>query len=187
LTSALLAFAVLLFAQPAEPTSRLARVADGDIIDSVYTDIVGKRCTTVATDEEVGSATARCRGVDGYDLLVHDEDARMSITVVAPDGSEHPLDYWQLITFDFSTLGTKAEWRLALRGGEVIPIALIVRVNASEADDPSVTTSYLAVAKITPEKICVTDRIGPSADMNAAARRAANTAERRPCLPYPEE
>jgi hypothetical protein len=60
-------------------------------------------------------------------------------------------------------------------------------VNASEGDDPDAITSYLAVAKITPEKICVTDRIDPGADMNVAARRAADTADKRPCLPYPEE
>ncbi|MGH6929287.1 MAG: hypothetical protein ACREEV_13300 [Dongiaceae bacterium] len=123
----------------------------------------------------------------GYELLVTDEDARMSITVIAPDRSHHPLDYWHVVTFAFSSLGTKAEWRVIDRNGDLVPVALIVRVNASEGDDPDVITSYLAVAKITPERICVTDRIDPGAEMNAAARRAADGARDRPCLPDPAE
>jgi hypothetical protein len=153
--------------------------------DSVYTDI--SDCPVVELDEETGATSTLCDGIAGYELLVTDEDARMSVTVIAPDRSQHALDYWHVVTFAFSTLGTKAEWRVIDRNGELAPVALIVRVNASEGDDPSVTASYLAVAKITPEKICVTDRIDPSADMNTTARRAADTADKRPCLPYPEE
>jgi hypothetical protein len=156
-----------------------------EAVDSVYTDIAD--CPMVELDEETGATSALCAGTAGYELLVTDEDARMSVTVIAPDRRQHPLDYWHVVTFAFTTLGTKAEWRVIDRNGEFVPVALIVRVNASEGDDPGVITSYLAVAKITPEKICVTDRIDPSADMNADARRAADTADKRPCLPYPEE
>jgi hypothetical protein len=71
-----------------------------------------------------------------------------------------------------------------MRGGR--PIALIVRVNASEDPvDSSRITSYLAVAKITPTEICVTDRIDPAADGNEAARRAADAAASRPCRTEP--
>ncbi|MGH8223735.1 MAG: hypothetical protein ACREQZ_12260 [Woeseiaceae bacterium] len=151
----------------------------------MYTDIAD--CPMVELDEETGAASTLCAGIAGYELLVTDEDARMSITVIAPDHSRHALDYWHVVTFAFSSLGTKAEWRVIDRNGALVPVALIVRVNASEGDDPSAITSYLAVAKITPETTCVTDRIDPSADMNAAARRAADTTDKRPCLPYPEE
>lgn len=154
-------------------------------VDSAYTDIAD--CPMVELDEETSAASTLCAGTAGYELLVSDEDARMSITVIAPDHSRHALDYWHVVTFAFSTLGTKAEWRVIDRNGERVPVALIVRVNASEGDDPSAITSYLAVAKITREKICVTDRIDPGAGMNAAARRAADSAGDRPCLPDPEE
>jgi hypothetical protein len=106
-------------------------------------------------------------------------DVRMSIDVITPDGTAHELNYWSVITSGFSSLGPRAEWRM--RGGR--PIALIVRVNASEnPENASQLTSYLAVAKITPREICVTDRIAPAPNANEAARTAADSSAGRPCL-----
>lgn len=153
-----------------------------DRIDSVYTDIAGTACATIAVDAETGATTRRCPGIAGYALLVEDDDARMSIVVVAPDGGQYPLEFWQVITAALSTLGEKAEWRVKRQGGKLVPIALIVRVNASGVGDPGVTTSYLAVARIAPQAACVIDRIAPAADMNRWARLAADAAAGKPCL-----
>jgi hypothetical protein len=60
---------------------------------------------------------------------------------------------------------------------------LIVRVNASEnQEDPNKKSSYLAVAKITPQQVCVTDKIAPGATANEEARRAADASSSKPCL-----
>lgn len=148
-------------------------------VRSVYTSLDPDRCRTVSTDEEVGGSVQRCGGVAGYSLVVTDGDARMTIDVVAPGGRVHRLNYWSVITHNFSTVGPRAEWRM--RGTR--PIALIVRVNANEdLEDPSRITSYLAVARITPRGICVTDRIGPVPGANELARRAADAPGTRPCL-----
>ena len=126
------------------------------------------------------SSTSRCPGAAGHVLNVHDGDLRASIDIVTPDGRAHELNYWHVITGGFSTVGPRAEWRM--RGGR--PIALIVRVNASEnPEDSTIITSYLAVAKITARQICVTDRIAPAPNANELARRAADTSADRPCLP----
>lgn len=150
---------------------------------SVYTDISGSRCRTISVHRESGATVQSCPGVAGYKLQVEDDDARMSISVVAPGGKKSELSYWQVITSAFSSLGNKAEWRVTSVRGKTTPVALIVRVNASEdPSNPQRTTSYLAVAKITAAKTCVTDKIGPSATANEEARRAADTAATRPCL-----
>ena len=130
-------------------------------------------------EEEAGGSTSRCPGVAGHALKVMEGDLRMSINVITPDRKEHELSYWSVITGAFSTLGPRAEWRM--RGER--PIALIVRVNASENPEyPERTTSYLAVAKITPAETCVTDRIGPVPDANTVARAAADRSAARACL-----
>lgn len=153
-------------------------------VESVYTDISGKDCVTVELDEEIGSSHLRCPGVAGFQLDLYDSDNRMSLDVVNRDGKSHPLDFWQVITWGFSSLGEKAEWRL--EGGK--PVALIVRVNASEdAEDSSRITSYLAVTKITQEKICVVAKIPPTAKANEVAREAADAASSKPCLAPPVE
>jgi len=144
---------------------------------SVYTSL--EKCRLLRTDEVTGSTARRCPGVAGLALEVADDDLRVSIDVLTPDRRRHPLNYWGVITGNFSTLGPRAEWRL--RGAR--PIALIVRVNANENPDrPNERTSYLAVARISPGRICVTDRIRPSADANVRARRAADASAGRPCL-----
>jgi hypothetical protein len=72
---------------------------------------------------------------------------------------------------------------MALQNGKLVPVALIVRYNASEdPETPNKTMSYLAVAKITPTTICVTERISPGPKANEDARRAADVASTKPCL-----
>lgn len=147
--------------------------------ESVYTDIAPARCKTVETHEEGASSVQKCAGVAGYELLVEDDDSRQSVTVVSPDGKRHPLNYWQVITSAFSSLGEKAEWRVEKKGGKLRPFALIVRVNASEnPEKPDEKTSYLAVAKITADAVCVTDKV----KTNEAARQAADASAAKPCL-----
>ena len=152
---------------------------------SVYSSLSG--CKTVSSDAESGSSTQACRGVGGYNLRLEYGDARESITVISPDGKQHPLSFWEVISTGFSSVGKKAEWRVTKKSGKTIPHALIVRFNASEnPEDSTKVTSYLVVAKITPGKICVTDKIAPSATANEEARRAADASADKPCLEAPQ-
>lgn len=148
--------------------------------DSAYTDLASEKCRTLKTEQDYGATTQQCPGIAGYRLLVEDFDGRQSITVVSPDGRQHPLNFSQTITNAFSTLGKKAEWR---RGPNKQPLALIVRVYASEnPDKPAQQTQYLSVSKIAGNTICVTDKIKNSATMNETARDAADSAANRACL-----
>lgn len=152
-------------------------------LESVYSDLSSSKCRTIEVDKETGSSTQICPGIVGYKLLVLDDDARQSITVVTPDGKNHPLDFWQVITYAFSSVGSKAEWRMASSKGKVSPVALIVRVNASEdGANPTRVASYLAVVKVTPEKICVTHKIRQGVKANETARRTADAAQTAACL-----
>ncbi len=147
--------------------------------ESVYTDIAPARCKTIETHEESAGSVQKCAGVAGYELLVEDDDSRQSVTVVSPDGKKHPLNYWQVITNGFSSLGEKAEWRVEKKGGKLRPYALIVRVNASEnPEKPEEKTSYLAVSKLTAGEVCVTDKV----KTNEEARQAADASADKPCL-----
>ncbi len=152
--------------------------------ETLYSDITAESCKTQSIEEETGGSVQRCTGVAGHDLLILDDDARMSVTVVTPDGEEHPLDYWGVVTSAFSSLGDKAEWRIARTDGKPVPVALIVRVNTVEPDTEK-PRSLLAVAKITPGAICVTDVIPPGAGANEEARRAADGAAGKPCREEP--
>lgn len=148
-------------------------------VTSVYSSLSGCRPVKTGRDWSVHA----CRGVGGYNLQLEYEDARESITVFGPDRKAHPLKLWQVVSSGFSSVGQKAEWRVRTQNGKQLPIALIVRFNASEnPEDSSKITSYLIVAKITPQKICVTDKIAPGATANEEARNAADASADKPCL-----
>ena len=156
---------------------------------SMYTSLAEKQCRKIKSAEAGDDGyEGRCRGVAGYTLLLSEGDLRQNITVITPKGAKHSLELWDVISGGFSSVGPKAEWRMAMQNGKQSPVALIVRYNASEnPDQPDKLSSYLAVSKITPTEICVTDKILPGPNANEDARRAADTAATKPCLKQPQK
>ncbi|HWT00996.1 MAG TPA: cystatin domain-containing protein [Pyrinomonadaceae bacterium] len=170
----------------AAPLTGTRESLPADPATSVYSSL--SNCKRVSLDSESGASTLACRGVGGYNLRLEYSDARESITVISPDGKQHPLNFWEVISTGFSSVGQKAEWRVTKEKGRVVPRALIVRFNTSDGpEDSTKLTSYLAVAKITPGRICVTDKIAPSATANDEARRAADASAAKPCLEAPAQ
>jgi hypothetical protein len=158
-------------------------IAGAQSNDSMYTSMHAKACRTVkSTSAEGGSYVGICNGVAGYKLQLEEGDLRQNIQVITPAGKKHSLELWSVVGSSFSSLGEKAEWRITRAGARVTPIALIVRYNVADPENSTKSTSWLAVAKITAAKICVTDKIAPKADANVAARAAADSAATRPCL-----
>jgi len=151
---------------------------------SVYTPLAEKQCRTIKSpDPQTGDYEGRCRGTAGYTLIVTEGDLRQNVTVVTPKGAKHSLDLWDVISGGFSSVGPKAEWRMAKQNGKLTPVALIIRYNANDdPESPNKQSSYLAVTKITATEICVTDKILPGAKANEEARTAADAAVNKPCL-----
>lgn len=146
---------------------------------SVYTDLSDTKCKTLRSDDEDGILyKGECAGVAGYKLHVIEGDLRQSIDVVFPNKTVHQLRFWEHF-MAFSYTGPRAEWRIKNKK----PFALIVRLNVSEdLNDPSKTTSYLIVSKITKDFACVTDVVKPSKDQNVQARKLADASVNNPCM-----
>jgi hypothetical protein len=162
---------------PATPSSP----SDVGVDPGLYSELEGAACKTVSVDREAGGSTRRCPGVHGYQLLVQDSDARMSIDVVAPDGSITPLQLSSIAgNGAFSSLGPRAEWRPS--DGSA-PTALIVRFNVFEQpEQPDRPTSYLVVARLAANDTCAVGRIAPGPQQNAQARKMAATAAGMACM-----
>ncbi len=152
-------------------------------ISSVYTNLTQNSCKTIATNEETGGETQKCRGIGKWSLLTLYDDQRMSVNVVAPDQAVAELNFWSVVSSGFSSLGTKAEWRVRKEKNGLVPTALIIRVNTSEGEGVKKSgKSYLAVAKITGTETCVTDKIELQRNANLLARKAADSSAEKPCL-----
>ncbi|HLM61361.1 MAG TPA: hypothetical protein VK308_11195 [Pyrinomonadaceae bacterium] len=164
-------------------TLAIGAAAQNAKIESVYTSLETKDCKTIAqSNEGSGSYIGECKGVGGYKLQVTEGDIRQSINVIAPDKKKYELDFTGHISSGFSSVGTKAEWRVMRKGKIVTPVALIVRFNVSEnPEDSSINTSYLVVNKITKNQICITDVIKPSAKANEEARNLADSSAGKAC------
>jgi|HubBroStandDraft_1064217.scaffolds.fasta_scaffold00088_9 hypothetical protein len=159
-----------------------ASAAGDGMITSLYTSLEPKQCRTLPANGESGDVTLRCPGAADYRLLAIDSDSRMSVTLVFPDKSLHPLDFWTVVTSHFSRLGGKAEWRVRQVGGKQVPIALITELNVMEDPESSAERPYLIVAKIGAAGTCVTDKILRGDDAQEQARTAADAAAASPCL-----
>ncbi len=152
------------------------------VLSSVSSSIHVKDCITKLADERLGYR-GDCTGVGGYKLVRLEGDLRASVNIVSPDGKQHELNYWSVITGGFSDLEDSAEWRVQKQGDVITPKALIVQVNASENPaNSSEITSYLAIAKITANEVCVTDKIKDGPKAVAQARAAADASGNKSCL-----
>lgn len=152
-------------------------------IRSVYTDLASEKCRQIELDENEGVLyRGECAGVGGYKLEVIEGDLRQTINVIAPNGEKRQLDFQTNVSYAFSFLGEKAEWRVSGEGKKAKPLALIVRFNVSENPEKlEKNTSFLIVSKITDKIACITDIVKPSKNANAMARKLADASADKPC------
>ena len=155
-------------------------ISQAATLTSVYTDLTDKACKTLESDSSgSGWYKGQCQGINGYKLILTEADIRQSIDVITPKGKSFPLDLINNVSLHFSTVGKKAEWRIAANKQ---PVALILRYNANEdAADPAKVTSYLVVTKVTDKLVCITDIVKPQPKANEIARQLADQALAKAC------
>lgn len=147
---------------------------------SVYTSLDTKTCKTIEqSDEGAGWYVGECKGIGGYKLEVTEGDIRQSINVIASPKKRFELNFGQ-VSSAFSTVGTKAEWRMKGK----VPVALIVRFNASDVEDSTKSTSFLVVSKISKTESCITDVVNPGKNQNADAQKLADAAAAKSCKSF---
>ncbi len=162
-------------------------------ITSIYTDLGEKGCKTIELDESgAGYYRGRCKGVGGFQLDVLEADIRQTVNVIFPDGSASELNFWNVVSGAFSSVGPRAEWRVKTVNKKSVPFALIVRFETGTEDPESevfrmIKTSYLVVSKIESGNACVTDVVPPTVkNQNVEARKLADASAGKPCRERPE-
>lgn len=154
-------------------------------IESIYTDLDAEKCKTIeSSDEGAGFYRGECKGVGNYKLEVIEGDIRQSINVIhKQSGDKWELDFIGKVSSGFSSVGSKAEWRIKRINGKIQPIALIVRYNVSvpTKDGRNKNNSSLVVTKFDGEFVCITDIVPPMRKQNERARKLADVAASKPC------
>ena len=149
------------------------------VYESQYTSIAEKDCRTLDSDN-IGSIQ-ECKPYRNIRVKVLEGDIRQSITLIR-DKKEYDLNFWSTVTYAFSSLGSKIEWRYPIDNPKK-PIGMIVRLHANEnREDEQKTISYLVVSKITANQICVVGKVFPQANQNVLARRMLEQSTKMPCM-----
>ncbi len=147
---------------------------------AVVTDLYGSACRLLDADQRSATSTRRCKGAAGFALLVHENNGRSSIDVVAPGKEGYQLAFWDVVEPGMSQLGRKAEWHVV--AGK--PRAVLVRIDVidnSSIHYPRKGTA-LAVARIDHEGACVTFKTDADARGALEAARRAAADRSRKCL-----
>lgn len=168
------ASAIALFSAPAQAAT------------SLYSELHGKACQTVEADKGSGAASRLCRGVGGYHLLVHEANGQTSVDIVTPNNTVWPLEYWEVVTPGLSSVGRMAEWRMEMRNGKLVPVALLVRLDTRAPDltGPRMAGSggIMTAARIDRDGACVVYQGSGNAKTADADARAAAANRERKCL-----
>lgn len=98
--------------------------------DSRYTDLKPKSCQTISqAEDESGSVSLKCKGLDGYPVYVKEGDLRQSAFFGPIDDLYVERAFESFGTFNHA--GEKVEWRVDA-GGK--PVAAILRYVIEHAD-----------------------------------------------------
>ena len=149
------------------------------LYESSYTSIAQKDCQTLESDN-LGSIQ-NCESFAGMKVTVIEGDIRQSITLTRDD-KKYELNFWNTISYGFSSLGLELEWRYK-RNQFDNPIGMIVRLEVNEDDeDMEKVTSYLVVSKISEKEICMVGKVSPRKNQHESARIMLEKSAEMSCL-----
>jgi hypothetical protein len=151
----------------------------------VHTPTSGAKCASLSHNKETGDTQIRCPGVAGMSLLISNSDDRASISLLTTEKATVPLNFWDVVTPTFSTLGPRVEWHMASIDGKSVPVAIIVRVDTVDQTDVSAPQprSYQVVAQLRKDRMCVVGKIPFREPHSMKMARALATASDSKCLP----
>jgi hypothetical protein len=168
---------------PATSPSPVAGLPTAMPPNSIYTDLNEKACKEAqpSPDEDGIIYKADCPGTAGYKVTNLSTEHTQGLIITDPTGKTHKIDFrGPLGTVADLFLGDKIEWRKK----DSKPYSFIIRVNVQKQPGNSdKQDSNLAIVKLAPDGICVTDFVKPSEkDQNVKARELSDTSASRPCL-----
>lgn len=149
------------------------------MLTSSYTSIDQRDCITLDSDN-MGSIQ-ECESFNHIGVKVIEGDIRQSI-ILSRDREEYDLNFSEVVSPTFSSLGFKIEWRHELGNPENL-LGMIVRFEVNnQYDDSEKASSYLVVSKIVKDEMCIIAKVLPQNNQNKRAREILDSKNPLPCL-----
>lgn len=159
--------------RPTASASPATRAGDGRV--SEYTRLDNCKLEEHSPPDEGDFSSYVCPGLGDYGLELTEGDLRQNLLVRFGREAAHSLKLPEMATSGgFTRLGKIVEWRGRGKGAAFRPDALILRYFVVEDPDaPARETAYLLTVSLG-KNPCVTGKLPPDRDQNAAARRIAD-------------
>jgi hypothetical protein len=152
--------------------------ADAQSVGSQYTSTAPKDCHQIGKPSELdGSTTRVCKGKDGLEILIAEDDLREIVSVGRNRRAAAEEPAAKVWFAPFNSSETTVEWRTAAAR----PFAIIQRWHIADGTDPDKegrpnTKAMLIVTRLPPGPVCHVAYVDAIANPNAneLARKAAD-------------
>jgi hypothetical protein len=142
------------------------------------------RNTCKAAVDENDEKVHVCDGVDKYSVLVKGDEKKPQIVLVAPDGTKHPIHYWDTSDPGFEELQPSILWIVVNEPQKTI--AIDFRLKLQRKPGYSQWGHHDIIVKVSPLPVCIVGSLPGSPRSSSDSMAIAGSPDTRPCI-GPEE
>ncbi|HET6853644.1 MAG TPA: hypothetical protein VFH46_15185 [Pyrinomonadaceae bacterium] len=149
------------------------------------TDLWGSDCKQ--PENFKGQGARICKGVEGYLLLVKGDEvergiflAKPEIYLIAPNGRQYPLRYWNTKDPKYEGLHRSPLWIIVNTPRKSITLTFTLKV--AQRQDYSYSDSYDVIVRVSPTPVCIIGSVPGSGTSTAESVGIASSPRGRRCL-----
>lgn len=149
--------------------------------DMIGTSLAKHLCKTKQDehDEEVRV----CKGFEDYSLILKGDEKKPQITLLAPDGTKHPIHYWDLSDPAFTGIEENVLW---IVNRPENTLAINFRLKVGEKKDYTEWGGYDVIVKVNPLPVCTVGSVPITLKTGGKSMAIAGAPAALPCLALDE-
>jgi len=146
--------------------------------DLIGTNLSGSNCKPTDNSEDQGARI--CKGVEGYSFLLKGDRVKPEIFLIAPNGRQHQVPYWDTSDSKYQGLHSSVLWTVVHRPRKTIAVTFTADV--APRQDYSEWGSYEIIVRVSPGPVCVVGSIAAGPSSVADSVGIASSPHGRRCL-----
>jgi hypothetical protein len=147
--------------------------------DMIGTSLARNLCKTAPDEND--EETRICKGVEGYSLLLKGDENKPQISLRTPDGTKHPIHYWDLSDPAFRGIEENVLW-IVNTPDKTLAINFRLKIEPKEGQ----WGRYDVIARISPLPVCIVGSVPVSLKTGGQSMAIAVAPAARPCLALDE-
>ena len=141
------------------------------------------RNTCKSTPEQNEENVRICKGVEGYSLLLEGDEKKPQISLLAPDGGRHPIQYWDTTDPGFLEIDPSPLWLVVHEPAKTIAIDFRLKMKRTQENQWG---HHDVIVRVSPVPVCIVASLPASPRSSSEKIVIATSPENRPCLALDE-